>query len=47
MRPSYNPSKISRRRKFGFLARKATPGGRQVLARRRRIGRKRLCVAAK
>jgi large subunit ribosomal protein L34 len=42
MRPTYNPSKICRRRKCGFLARTATKGGRAVIAARRRKGRKRL-----
>lgn len=42
MRPSYNPSKVSRRRKCGFLARQTTRGGRAVLASRRRKGRRKL-----
>jgi len=42
MQPTYRPSKISRARKCGFRARSKTPGGRKVLANRRKIGRKRL-----
>ncbi|MBI4307511.1 MAG: 50S ribosomal protein L34 [Chloroflexi bacterium] len=35
----YQPKKISRRRKHGFLARTATSGGLKVLKRRRLKGR--------
>jgi large subunit ribosomal protein L34 len=46
MQPTYRPSKISRARKCGFLARSKTKGGRKVIAARRKIGRKRLGTAS-
>ncbi len=39
---TYQPSVIRRKRTHGFLSRMATPGGRAIINRRRRKGRKRL-----
>ncbi|MFQ5860840.1 MAG: 50S ribosomal protein L34 [Dehalococcoidia bacterium] len=41
---TYQPKKRRRQRVHGFLARQRTPGGRQVLKRRRFKGRYRLAV---
>jgi len=44
MSTTYKPSRTKRNRTHGFLARTATPGGRNVILRRRRKGRAKLAV---
>lgn len=47
MKRTWQPSKISRQRKLGFRARTGSPGGRNVLRRRRFKGRLLLSVQPK
>jgi large subunit ribosomal protein L34 len=41
---TYKPKKRKRKKTHGFLSRTKTPGGKNVLKRRRQKGRKRLGV---
>jgi large subunit ribosomal protein L34 len=41
---TFHPHKIKKRRTHGFLERMSSPGGRAVIKRRRKKGRKRLAV---
>ena len=45
MKPTYNPSKLKRARKFGFRKYLKTRAGRKILANKRRKGRARLAAA--
>lgn len=42
---TWQPKKLKRARKFGFLERMSTGGGRKILARRRLKGRAKIVTA--
>jgi large subunit ribosomal protein L34 len=42
---TWQPKKLKRLRKHGFLKRSASPGGKNVLTARRKKGRKNLTVS--
>ncbi len=47
MRRTLEGTKVKRQRVSGFRARMATPGGREVLNRRRAQGRHKISITAK
>jgi large subunit ribosomal protein L34 len=44
MKRTYQPSKLRRKKTIGFRARMKTAGGRKIINRRRRAGRKKLAA---
>ncbi|MEI6092969.1 MAG: 50S ribosomal protein L34 [bacterium] len=44
MKRTYQPHKLKKKKTHGFLTRMETPGGQEVIKRRRAKGRKRLSI---